>query len=85
MDTSKRILTFDEAVEFTGYKKSYLYKLTSTGIIPHSKPNGKRIFFDREKLEDWLLGNSRTGQEERKQQAATYLTTNHKKSPKSWN
>lgn len=75
MNTSKRVLTFDEAVELTGFAKSYLYKLTSSGIIPHSKPNGKRIFFDREKLENWMLGNSRTGQAERERKAATYLST----------
>lgn len=77
MNTSKRVLTFDEAVEFTGYARSYLYKLTSSGVIPHSKPNGKRIFFDREKLEAWLLGNSCPGHAEREREAATYLSTKH--------
>lgn len=51
----KRVLTIDEACEYLGYKKSYLYKLTSAGIIPHSKPNGKSIFFSLEKLENWML------------------------------
>ena len=34
----KNVLTFDEAVMFTGLAKSYLYKLTAGGKIPHYKP-----------------------------------------------
>ena len=30
--------------------RSYLYKLTASGNIPHSKPNGKMIFFEKRKL-----------------------------------
>lgn len=70
----KNVLTFDEAVSYTGYKRSYIYKLTYAGIIPHSKPNGKSIFFDREKLEEWLLSNPRKSLLEKKQEAATYIT-----------
>lgn len=54
---TKRILTFNEAAEFTGISRSYLYKLTSTQRIPHFKPTGKIIFFDREELEAWLSQN----------------------------
>lgn len=69
----KKVLTFDEAVEYTGYSRSYLYKLTFQGIIPHSKPNGKSLFFDREKLEAWLLSNPRKSLLEKQQEAATYI------------
>jgi len=51
------ILSFEQGCELLGYKKSYVYKLTSAGILPFSKPNNKKIFFDREKLEAWILGN----------------------------
>ena len=71
----KRVLTIDEAVEYTGFKKSYLYQLTSAGVIPHSKPNGKMIFFDRGKLEDWLLSNPKKGIADLKTEAANYITT----------
>ncbi len=72
---NKRVLNFTEACNFTGFSRSYLYKLTSAGIIPFSKPNGKMIFFDREKLEQWLLSNATTGSNEREKAAATYVTT----------
>ena len=56
--SSKRVLTFDEGCTYLGYAKSYVYKLTSAGVLPFSKPNGKSIFFDREKLEACLLYTS---------------------------
>ena len=51
----KRILTADEASEYTGYAKTYILSLTSSGKIPFAKPNGRKVFIEREKLEDWML------------------------------
>lgn len=51
---TKNVLTFSEAVKYTGFKPSYLYKLTSQGIIPHYKPTGKLLFFKRQELEEFL-------------------------------
>jgi excisionase family DNA binding protein len=56
---NKNVLTFSEALIYTGLKRSYMYKLTATGKIPHSKPNGKLIFFDRKLLDQWLTQNSK--------------------------
>lgn len=55
--TNKNILTFQEAVKYTGYKASYLYKLTASGTIPVYKPTGKLLFFKREELELFLTSN----------------------------
>jgi excisionase family DNA binding protein len=52
--TTKNVLNFEEAVEYTGMKASYLYKLTSAGKICHYKPFGKMIYFRREELEEFL-------------------------------
>jgi excisionase family DNA binding protein len=73
---NKKVLTFEEGCIYTGFAKSYMYKLTSAGKIPFSKPNGKTIFFDREKLDAWLLSNSTTSEEEKEAKAATYIS-NH--------
>lgn len=59
--SNKAALTVDECALYTGMAKSYIYKLTHEGIIPHSKPNGKKIFFDRLELDQWLLGNKIRG------------------------
>jgi len=72
---NKRVLTFEEGCTYLGYAKSYVYKLTSSGILPFSKPNGKSIFFDREKLEAWMLSNANTSLAEKQIEAATYVNT----------
>lgn len=72
-----KVLTFEQGCQLLGYKKSYVYKLTHCGIIPFSKPNGKRIFFDREKLENWMLGNASSSLREKQIEAATYVTTHN--------
>lgn len=54
---TKKVLSFEEAVQFTGLSKSYLYKLTSQQRIPHYKPSGKLIYFERNELERWLMQN----------------------------
>jgi len=71
---TKKVLTFEEGCQLLGYKKSYVYKMTSASILPFSKPNGKRIFFEREKLEAWMLSNASSSANEKKIEATTYVT-----------
>lgn len=68
----KEVLTFDEASDYTGISRSYLYKLTSSGKIPHSKPNGKMLFFEKKKLIEWLLQNNRKSKQELEAEALAY-------------
>ncbi len=67
------VLTSEEAAIFLNIEKSYLYKLTSAGIIPFSKPNGKMIYFSRQDLVKWALSNRRSGSDELNSKATTYL------------
>ena len=73
--STNKVLTFQEGCAYLGYKKSYMYKLTSVGILPFSKPNGKSIFFDREKLKEWMLSNASCSMAEKQINATTYVTT----------
>lgn len=73
--SQKSVLTFEEAARYTGFSRSYLYKLTSLHRIPFSKPAGKMIFFSRVELDTWLLKNQ-AAKEEIETQAATYVTMN---------
>lgn len=57
INTSKEVLTSDEAARYMGISKSYLYKLTMTKQIPHYKPMGKICYFNRQELEQWLQLN----------------------------
>jgi excisionase family DNA binding protein len=73
MLAAKNVLNFDDAVVITGLSKSHLYKLTCTHQIPHYKPNGKQIYFDRAELEAWLKQNRVATQAEAEQQAINYV------------
>ena len=72
---SKNVLNLKEACEFLGFKKSTIYKMTSSGILPHSKPNGKTIFFEKAKLEEWMLSNPSSSLSDKQIVASTYVST----------
>jgi excisionase family DNA binding protein len=57
LTTNKKVLNLNEVANYIGYSKSHIYKLTSTNQIPHSKPNGKGLFFDKDEIDVWLLKN----------------------------
>jgi excisionase family DNA binding protein len=78
LTNSKEVLTFEEACEYMGVSRSFLYKLTSRRQIPHSKPNGKMIFFEKKKLNLWLLQNKRKSKAEIEAEALRYSLRNKK-------
>lgn len=73
--SQKKILTLDEAADYLNIKKSYMYKLTSGRIIPHSKPNGGTIFFEKNKLDEWALSQPIKTRKEINIEASTYVTS----------
>tara|TARA_R110000765_G_scaffold360274_1_gene450554 strand:+ start:1402 stop:1689 length:288 start_codon:yes stop_codon:yes gene_type:complete len=74
----KEVLTFEETCDYTGISRSYLYKLTSSGTIPHSKPNGKMIFFEKRKLNNWLLQNNRKSKADIEKEALRHTLKNRR-------
>lgn len=54
---NKKVLNIDEVCKYTGLSKNYLYKLTSESRIPYSKPSGKSLYFDKDRIDEWLLRN----------------------------
>jgi excisionase family DNA binding protein len=54
---SSRPLTLGEAAEYLSLSRSRLYFLTSNSLIPHYKPAGKRIYFQKSDLDAYLLRN----------------------------
>jgi len=50
----KEVLNFKEACLYLELSESHLYKLTSTRQIPHYCPNGKKLYFNRIELDQWL-------------------------------
>ena len=83
MISAKNILTADEAATMLDMKVSMIYSLTSKHKIPFYKPNGKKIFFKKDELEQWVLSSRVSTDEELQQEAAniTKIGRNaHKKS-----
>lgn len=68
------ILSIDEVCEYAKISKSHCYKLTSQNQIPHSK-KGKRLYFDKEEIDNWLLGNPVKTAQQIEQEANDYLKT----------
>lgn len=56
--TTKKVLTFCEACLYMGVSESLLYKLTSAKEVPHYKPRGKMLYFNKEELDLWLMQNN---------------------------
>lgn len=54
MNTDNDILNASKAAEFLSMTKGLLYKLTSQHRLPYYKPCGKRIFFRKSELDQWL-------------------------------
>lgn len=53
----KNVFTLEDFCTYTGYSKSWAYKLTSGRKLPYFQPEGKAIFFRREDVEAFLLRN----------------------------
>lgn len=52
--TTKDILNMKEVCQYLDISQSLLYKLTCSGEIPHYKPRGKMIFFEKKELIEWI-------------------------------
>lgn len=75
---AKNVLTMDDVAVLTGLSKSYLYRLTCTHQIPHYKPNGKQMYFDRGEVEAWMKQNRVATAKEAEQKAVAYVVTGQK-------
>ena len=76
----KIVLNFDEACKYIDVSASHLYKLTSARQIPHFCPQGKKLYFKREELDEWLLRNRQSTSQETEQQVEVELAAiNNKK------
>ncbi len=73
--SQKKVLTVQEVADYAGLSKTFVYRMTSTGVIPFYKPRGKMIYFNKEEVETWLLHNQE--REEIGMKSATYVTLNH--------
>lgn len=76
MANRNKPLNIEEAAEFLDVSKSYLYKLTSKGEIPHYKPAGKRIYFLVDDLLDYIKSGRVKTKDEIEKEAIDYTVQN---------
>ena len=70
---AKTILTINDVAILTGLSKSYLYRLTCNNEIPHYKPIGKLLYFDKREIETWFKQNRVQTTAEAEQKAIAYI------------
>ncbi|NOT36887.1 MAG: helix-turn-helix domain-containing protein [Saprospiraceae bacterium] len=75
----KTVLNFSETCKYLDVSESHLYKLTSTKQIPHFCPQGKKLYFKRIELDDWLQRNRQSSTDEIDKLATEYILRNKRK------
>lgn len=75
----KEVLTFNDVCKYLDISASHLYKLTSQKQIPHFCPQGKKLYFNRTEVDQWLMRNRQETTEDIETAAANYLIKNKRK------
>lgn len=75
----KDVLNFNDACNYLDISASHLYKMTSQKLIPHFCPQGKKLYFNRTELDEWLQRNRQSSTDEIETMAANYLLTHKRK------
>jgi excisionase family DNA binding protein len=65
----KEIFNFNETCDYLDLSASHLYKLTSQKRIPHFCPLGKKLYFNRKEVDNWLMSNKINIADNRKQKS----------------
>ena len=76
--TSQQIFTVDDVVSYTGFSKSYVYKLVHNNILPYSKPNNRTLFFTKKEIDEWLMQNKSKSISQIEQEAISYINSKNK-------
>lgn len=74
----KEVLDLGEACQYLNVSASYIYKLTHTDRISHYIPTGKKIFFKRCELDEFILSNRQSSGAEIEKAATDYVTSSRR-------
>lgn len=75
----KPLFNFNETCQYLDVSESHLYKLTSARQIPHFCPQGKKLYFKREELDQWLQRNRQLTSAEVEAKVQEELSTQKRK------
>jgi len=70
---SKTVLDINDVAQLTGYSVKYLRLLIAKREIPHYR-RGNRLYFNRDEIEDWMMGERIPTKEEMNIKAMGYHT-----------
>lgn len=82
--SQKEVLNVSELAIYTTWSKSYIYKLTMAGMIPHYKPNegAKLLFFKKSEIDAYMTAYRVKTQVELDLLANKYITKKNMKNDK---
>ena len=70
---SKEVLTLAELSLYLGQSKSSIYKLTSKKEIPFYTPGGKKCYFKKSEIDNWILNSKVLPVDQVDQEVESYL------------
>ncbi|WP_024480226.1 helix-turn-helix transcriptional regulator [Cellulophaga baltica] len=76
---TKKVLNIDDLVKYTGLSKSKIYKLSQLKLIPTgNNKHIRQLFFNKEEIDSWLIGEPNLSDEFLEQQFNEQLLQNRK-------
>lgn len=72
----KEVMNLNQLCNYLELSKSHIYKLTSKQEIPHSKRGGKKLYFNKYDIDNWVLENKIITNDEISKMAADYCLKN---------
>jgi len=79
LSQNKKVLNVDDLANYTGLSKSKIYKLSMLKLIPTgSNEHIRQKFFNKEAIDEWLLGTPNVSDEFLEQQLNEQLLKNKK-------
>ena len=74
-NSKKELMTLEDVVAYTGYRRSSLLTLVCHREIPVYKPRGGKLVFKRSEIDEWMFRNRQRTNEELRAEAHTYCLT----------
>jgi excisionase family DNA binding protein len=71
-DCYKEVLNLNQLCDYLELSKSHIYKLTSNQEIPHYKRGGKKLYFNKYEIDNWLLQNKVKTMDDLQREATLY-------------
>lgn len=72
--TDEKYLDVTQLAEYLNKKKSQIYKMTHKRVINYYKPGGKKIYFKKSDIDNWIEQNKIKSKKEIEESANTIYT-----------